>query len=87
MAASTSNDKIYELIDRTRLELKSDIVRLETKFDQLETGRISRLEEQVNRQQIQQATAATKLAVVGFITSSVVGALVTSVAFKLFGVR
>jgi F0F1-type ATP synthase assembly protein I len=70
------NSKIYELIDRTRLELKSDIIRLESKFDALEAGRLTRLEDRVQKQDISVSTAATKLAILGFIAASVVGAII-----------
>lgn len=53
--SSITNDKLYELVNSTRLELKSDIVnavstvsqnqgRLEKKFDDLEAGRLTRAE-------------------------------------------
>jgi F0F1-type ATP synthase assembly protein I len=70
------NSKLYELIDRTRLELKNDLIRLEGKFDGLEAGRLSKLEDKVNKQDTSIATAATKLAILGFIAASIVGAVV-----------
>lgn len=55
MPKSITNDKLYDLVNSTRLELKSDIVnavstvsqnqgRLEKKFDDLEAGRLTRAE-------------------------------------------
>lgn len=52
---SITNDKLYDLVNSTRIELKSDIVnavstvsqnqgRLEKKFDDLEAGRLTRAE-------------------------------------------
>ena len=39
-----STRTLYELVDRTRKELKEDIQNLELKFDTLEAGRLSSLE-------------------------------------------
>ena len=36
--------QVYELVNETRKELSSSIIRLETKFDTLEAGRLSTLE-------------------------------------------
>lgn len=43
-----TNDKIYELVNTSRLELKGDINRLENKFDNLEAGRLTRAEGNIN---------------------------------------
>lgn len=43
--------KVYELVNTTRLELKGDIARLEQKFDTLEEGRLSRLDRDVANMQ------------------------------------
>lgn len=72
-------NKIYDLIDRMRLELKSDIIRLETKFDNLEAGRLTRLEDRVSKQSTTIATTATKLGILGFISASIVGAVIGAV--------
>lgn len=73
---SPSNKEVYDLVDTARKELKSDIIRLETKFDNLEAGRLTRAEHDIGKLQINQATAGTKLAIGGFIAASVVGAVV-----------
>lgn len=79
------NKSLYDLVDRTRLELKGDINRLENKFDTLEAGRLTRLEDRVGRQQVSMATAATKLGILGFIASTIVGALVGALASGALG--
>lgn len=73
--APNENQNVYELIDRMRVEIKGDILRLETKFDTLEAGRLTRLEDRVSRQNVSIATTATKLGILGFISASIVGAL------------
>jgi hypothetical protein len=89
-----SNDKLYERLDSIRLELKQDIVsavstvsqnqgRLESKFDTLEAGRLTRLEGTVTdlRVRLQKyegdnsitdATISTKLAVIWAIGGAIV---------------
>lgn len=42
--AEVTNDRIYELLDKMRLELKGDIRDLRLQFDSLEAGRLTRLE-------------------------------------------
>jgi hypothetical protein len=79
MANGVSNKDLYDSLDRVRIELKTDIVRLEAKFDSLEAGRLTRLESQVNKQQVNQATASTKLAIIGFIAASVIGAIISTI--------
>lgn len=77
------NGQIYELVDRMRLEVKGDINRLETKFDGLESGRITKMEGEVTQLRVSIATAATKLAILGFISASVVGAIVSVIVAKV----
>jgi hypothetical protein len=87
MAASNgskvTNDTLFTQIDRVRVELKGDIIRLEGKFDNLEAGRLTRLEQQVNQQQVYQATSSTKLAIIGFIAASIIGAIISVVVPRL----
>jgi hypothetical protein len=89
-----SNDKIYDLINAVRLELKQDISnqgvslasamgKLEQKFDNLEAGRLTDVERTANDLKVKAATANVKLAVIGFIASSIVGAIVSSVIAKV----
>jgi hypothetical protein len=89
-----SNDKIYDLINAVRLELKADIAaqgtalatgmgKLEQKFDNLEAGRLTDVEKTANDLKIKQATASTKLAVIGFIAATVTGAIVSTLVSKL----
>ena len=42
-----SAKEIYNLMDKMRSEITEHILRLETKFDALEAGRVSRLEKEV----------------------------------------
>ena len=39
-----TTQQVYELVNTTRKELNDSIIRLETKFDTLEQGRLSHLE-------------------------------------------
>ncbi len=82
--ADVSNNRIYELIDRSRIELKGDIIRLETKFDNLEAGRLTRVEQDVGRLQIKDATLNTKVYVLVFVISSAVSAIITAVVARTF---
>lgn len=88
--APKSNATIYELINNTRLELKADINsmgtalaeshgRLEKKFDELEAGRLTRAESAINNLKVANATQTTKLAVLGFIVSSIIGTVLSIV--------
>lgn len=73
---SVGNDKIYELIERSRLETKGDMARLEAKFDNLVATRVDKIEDRVNKQDVSMATVLTKLAILGFISASVIGAII-----------
>ncbi len=77
-----SNQNIYELIDRSRLELKSDLLRLETKFDNLEAGRLTRAEAAIGKLEVRDATLNTKVYVLVFIISTVISAIVTATAIR-----
>lgn len=87
-ANNPTNRDVYSLINSVRLELKGDISaantslaanqgKLEKKFDDLEAGRLTRLEQHVAALQVAQAVSGTKLAlivagitvVIGFVTS------------------
>lgn len=92
--ANKSNGNIYELINEVRLELKGDIAtmhtslannqgRLESKFDDLEAGRLTRAEGNINDIRISQATATTKLAILGFIAASIIGSVISVVITRL----
>lgn len=78
-----SNDKLYDLVDRTRLELKGDIIRLETKFDTLEAGRLTRAEADISKLQVKDATLNTKVYFLVFIISSVMSGLITVAVSRL----
>ena len=57
---------LYALVDATRKELNSSILRLETKFDNLEAGRLSSLESKFASLE---ARIFATAAVIGFIIS------------------
>lgn len=93
-AKDITTGKIYELVTSVRLELKQDIMavgnnmtqnqaRLENKFDALEAGRLTAVERQANKLQVSVATQTTKLAVVGFIAASIIGAIISVVVPRL----
>ncbi len=83
--AEVTNDRLYELINTTRLELKGDIRDVRVQFENLESGRITKLEDEVNRLRVKDATLNTKVYALVFIISSAVSALMTAVALKLLG--
>lgn len=55
-----TNDKLYDAINSTRLELKGDIKDLRGQFDNLEAGRLTRAEGNINdlRVELQKAINA-----------------------------
>ena len=74
--AEVSNDKIYDLVNSARLEIKGDVLRLEAKFDALEAGRLTRAEGDISRLQVKSATLNTKVyALVAVITLAVNAAI------------
>jgi hypothetical protein len=87
VAGEISNDKIYELINSTRLELKGDIRDLAAQLQALETGRLTRAEENIGKLQVKDATLSTKVYVLVFIISSVWSAIVTAIAYWLVSVH
>lgn len=54
-----TNDKLYDALTGMRLELKSDITRLESKFDTLEAGRLTRAEGHINDLRLELQKAIT----------------------------
>lgn len=72
---NTSNDKIYELVDRTRRELKEDIIRL--------SDRLDKIDEDVSRLRVTDATQNTKIYVLVFIVSSVVSSAIAAFVPKV----
>ncbi len=83
--AEVTNSRLYEMIDRSRLELKGDILRLEAKFDNLEAGRLTRAEQDIGKLQVREATLNTKVYVLVFIISSAVSAIITAVVLRFLG--
>lgn len=76
--AEVGNDKIYDLINATRLEIKGDVLRVESKVDSLEQGRITNIEADVSKLKVKDATLSTKVYVLVFIISTVMSAIVTA---------
>lgn len=91
---SQSNDKIYDLINAVRLELKQDIAsqgvalgtqigKLDAKIGNLEEKRIVPIETDVNKLKVDSATGNVKLGILTFIGSSVVATIITLVMTKV----
>lgn len=84
---SITNDKLYDAINSTRLELKGDIRDLRGQFDTLEAGRLTRAEGNINdlRVELQKAINSINSSIDSVKESgsnyngkiAVVGALVT----------
>lgn len=92
--ASVTNDKIYELVNSTRLELKGDITDLRKQFDMLESGRLTALERRMNDFVVAQAnkdaiadrntaTLSAKFVIIYSIVGAIFVALVTAIAYKI----
>ncbi len=90
---SITNDKIYDLVNSVRLELKADIVGLRSDFNNLEAGRLSQLEKKVNKFELdqarrdskvkeEQATLSTKFLIVWSIVGAISIAIVTALAYR-----
>lgn len=80
---NVDNGAIYELVNSTRVELKSDIIRLEGKFDTLEAGRLTRAEGDISRLQVREATLNTKVIALVFIISTMSSAIIYALASRL----
>lgn len=85
--SEVSNDKIYELVNSTRLELKGDISDLRRQFETLEAGRLTRAEQDIGRLQVRDATLNTKVYVLVFIISSAVSAVIAAIAVRFIGTK
>ena len=59
---SITTQQIYELVDKKVSQVNASIVRLETKFDNLEQGRLSKLE-------LEFANLSGKMAIVAGVVS------------------
>jgi len=70
--------EVYKLINDTRLELSGHILRLETKFDTLEAGRVSALEKQITEMKAEQEPVKRLVyGLVSVVLLGVVGALLS----------
>lgn len=92
--AEQSNDKIYDLINAVRLELKADIAagtaatstqvgRLDERLTTMEEKRIAPLEKDVTNLKIKAATTNVKLGVISFIGSTAGGSIIGFVLSKV----
>ena len=92
--SEVTNDKIYDLLNAMRLELKGDIRDLRQQFDTLEAGRLTRLEGQVRDIQIQdvkdqaklregQAVISTKVVILFTIGYTILTAILTGIFTRL----
>jgi hypothetical protein len=81
-----TNDKIYDLINSVRLELKGDIAALRSDFTQLEAGRLTRLEGKVADFEVAQTkrdtTILSKVLLLWSVGGLVAVALVTALAYR-----
>lgn len=84
-----TNDRIYELVNSVRLELKGDIRDLRDQFDILEAGRLTRLEGKMNEFEVSQvkkdatlsqnqAVLSTKFVIIGFIAVTLITGLASA---------
>ena len=84
---------MYQIIDNLRKELKGDIAamgqglstqigRVDAHLSDLEGGRLSSVESDVTNIKIRQATAGVKLAVMGFIGSTIAGSAISVIIAK-----
>lgn len=89
-----TNDKIYDLVNSARLELKGDIRDLRNQFDTLEAGRLTRLEGKMNDFEVSQvkrdgtlsqtqAIMSTKFLIIWSIAGAVAVAILTAGAYRL----
>lgn len=83
MTDQITNTKLYDKVEGVRLEIKGDIVRLESKFDAIVNTEIAKLRDEVNTIKIKYATLTTKLGILGFISASVIGAIISVLINKV----
>lgn len=75
MADGVTNSKLYDLVDRTRLELKSDIIRVDTKVDLLSTD--------VNRLKEKEANLSAKVYILVSIITIVIASLISAISLRV----
>lgn len=94
MPKQISNGDLYDQLTRMRVELsaqanqnraelKGDVLRLESKFDTLEAGRLTRAESNISSLQVREATLNTKVVALVFIISSVSSGIIYALAQRL----
>ena len=75
-----STQDIYKLVNDTRVELSTHILRLEGKFDTLEAGRVSTLEKDLAEIKARQEPVQKIVyGLVGFVLLTVLGAVLALV--------
>lgn len=81
----TTNDKIYDLVNQTRIEINGNVQRVDSKVDALISGRLADVESDINKLKVKDATLDVKVYALVFITSTVISAIISAVALKYFG--
>ena len=75
---------VYKAVNDVRLELSGDIRRIENKFDNLEAGRLSRVERDMAEMKASYSPVRLVVfAAVGLILTTVVGALVSNLIISV----
>lgn len=91
----TTNDKIFELVNSTRLEIKSDLGDVRRHLEALESGRIATLETKMNNFELaqtrrdavmdkNQAVLSTKFVIVAGIIITILTALLNGLFTRIF---
>lgn len=95
-AKNVTNDRLYDAINSTRLELKADISDIRRQFESLETGRLTRLESKITEFEINQikrdsvlkqnqAVLSTKFLVLAAIGDIILTGIIAYVIKKVLG--
>lgn len=95
-AKNVTNDRLYDAITNTRLELKADISDIRHQFESLETGRLTRLETKITEFEINQikrdsalkqnqAVLSTKFLVLMGIGNIILTAFIAYIIKRVFG--
>lgn len=83
MAAPITNDKLYDLVDRTRQELKGDILRVEATISTAVNGPLRAAQEDITDLKVKDATLSTKVYMLVFIISTATSALMSGLVLFL----
>lgn len=75
--------EVYTLIESSKSELKTDLLRLENKFDNLEAGRLTRLEHDFNETRSELSNTKGKLFAITTIIALVISLIGAILGFFL----